>query len=292
VWKPEVPVYLYTGGLAGASAGLALFCGLRGEHAVARRAWATALAGSLASPALLVSDLGVPVRFLNMLRMFKVSSPMSVGSWILVGFGSTTAPAAAHALAGGRLGRLGRGAQVASAALGAPLASYTGALLASTSIPVWHHARAELPFVFCAGAAMSAGAVAVALAPVEEAQVARRLAVGGAIAELALIQGMERRLNRVGVGRPYHEGAAGKLARTATGLTAAGAALLAARGRRSRSAAGAAAALLTGGALAGRWAIFRAGFQSAARPQDTVDPQRARIRAGATHGAARSTAIA
>jgi hypothetical protein len=283
VWKPEIPFYFYAGGLAGASAGFALLSDLRGEHAVARRAWATALAGSVASPVLLISDLGVPARFFNMLRMFKVTSPMSVGSWILAGFGGATVPAAAHALTGGRFGALGRAAQVASALLGMPLASYTAALVTNTSIPAWHHARYELPFVFTAGAAVSAGAAAVALAPVDEAAAARRLAIGGAAAELALTLSMEQRLRRVGVGEPYHEGAAGKLAKAATALTAAGAGLLATHGRRSRAVAVGAAALLTAGAISERWAVFRAGFQSAARAQDTVGPQRERLAAGAAH---------
>jgi hypothetical protein len=290
VWTPEIPLYFYTGGLAGASAGLALVSDLRGEHAVARRAWATALAGGIASPALLISDLGVPARFLNMLRMFKVTSPMSVGSWILAAFGAATAPAALHALSGGRLGAAGRVAQIASAALGMPLSSYTAALVANTSVPVWHHARYELPFVFTAGAAASAGAAAVALAPVEQADAARRLAIGGGAIEIALTFAMEQRLRRAGVGAPYHEGAAGRLTKLATGLTAAGAAVLAVRGRRSRSAAVGGAALITGGAIAERWAVFRAGFQSAARPQDTVDPQRRRVAATAARGPARQDA--
>src|SRR5689334_18772091 len=145
---------------------------------MARRAWLLALGGSVVSPALLISDLGVPRRFLNMLRMFKVTSPMSVGSWILAAFGAATAPAAAHALTGGALRRPGRAAQVASAALGLPLSSYTAALIANTAVPVWHDARVELPVLFTAGAAASAGAAAVTLAPVKQAQAARRLAVG------------------------------------------------------------------------------------------------------------------
>ncbi len=290
VWTPEIPLYFYTGGLAGASAGLALLSDLGGEHAVARRAWLTALAAGTASPALLISDLGVPARFLSMLRMFKVTSPMSVGSWILAAFGTATAPATLHALTGGRLGAAGRAAQVASAALGMPLASYTAALIANTAVPVWHHARYELPFVFTAGAAASAGAAAVALAPVDQAGAARRLAIGGGAIEIGLTLAMERRLQRVGVGAPYHEGAAGRLAKLATGLTAAGAAVLAARGRRSRAAAIAGAAFITGGAIAERWAVFRAGFQSAARPQDTVDPQRERLTTTSAQGAARQDA--
>jgi hypothetical protein len=286
-WTPEIPAYLYTGGLAGASAGLALLSELRGEHAMARRAWATALAGALVSPALLISDLGQPKRFLHMLRMFKITSPMSVGSWILAAFGTATAPAAAHALLGGRLGGVGRGAQVGAAVLGLPLSSYTAALLSNTAIPVWHDARFELPFVFAAGAATSAGAVATMAAPVHEAGAARRLAVGGAVVEVVLTQAMERRLKSQGVGAPYHEGPAGLLAKLATVLTSLGAALVALRGGRSRAAAVGGGALLTAGAVAERWAIFRAGFQSARRPQDTIDPQRERIEQGRSSGAAR-----
>ena len=92
---------------------------------------------------------------------------------------------------------------------------------------------------------------------------------------------MEQRLGRVGVGTPYREGAAGRLAKLATGLTAVGAAVLAARGRRSRAAAISGAALVAGGAIAERWAVFKAGSQSAARPQETVEPQRRRVAAGA-----------
>jgi formate-dependent nitrite reductase membrane component NrfD len=289
-WTPEIPMYFYTGGLAGASAGLALLSELHGEHAAARRVWALALAGAIASPALLISDLGVPRRFLHMLRMFKVTSPMSVGSWILAAFGAATAPAALHAWTDGGLGAAGRAAQIGSGALGLPLASYTAALVANTSIPVWHHARYELPFLYVAGAAVSAGAAAVMVSPVREASAARRLAIGGSVAEIALMKAMEHRLARTGVGAPYHEGAAGALAKLATGLTAGGVALLAARGHRSRPAATGAGALLTAGAIAERWSVFRAGFQSAARPQDTVRLQRARIDSGLVRGAARRIA--
>jgi hypothetical protein len=289
-WTPEIPLYFYVGGLAGASAGLALACESEDERSAARRAWATALAGAAVSPALLISDLGRPRRFLHMLRMLKVTSPMSVGSWVLAGFGTAVAPAALHAWTGGRLGDAGRAAQLASGVLGMPLAAYTGALVANTAIPVWHEARYELPFVFVAGAAMSAGAAGVLLSPVAEAGPARRLALGGAAVELVLTQLMERRLRRRGVGGPYREGASGRLAKIATALTAVGGVVLAARAQRSRGAAIVAGGLLTGGALAERWAVFRAGFQSAARPQDTVAPQRERIAAGRARGAARARA--
>lgn len=280
VWTPEIPSYFYVGGLAGASAAFALASDLNGEHAAARRAWLVAFGGSVLSPALLISDLGRPARFLNMLRMFKVTSPMSVGSWVLAGFGTATAPATAHAVLHGGLGRAGRGAQVASAVLGLPLAAYTAALVANTAVPVWHHARRELPFLFVFGGAASAGAMAAMLAPVEEAGAARRLAVLGAAGELATKHLMEHRLRAEGVGTPYEEGPAGALGRAAEALTLAGAGVLGVAGGRSRRWALAGGALLTAGALAERWSVFRAGFQSVARPQDTVVPQqRTRARA-------------
>src|SRR5215212_6840213 len=83
VWTWEIPWYFFTGGLAGGSAALGFTAGALGNERLARRAWANATAGVVVSPALLISDLGRPARFLNMLRMVKLTSPMSVGSWVL-----------------------------------------------------------------------------------------------------------------------------------------------------------------------------------------------------------------
>lgn len=287
VWTWEIPLYFYTGGLAGASAGLAVLSEARGNDVLARRAWSAALGGIAVSPALLTSDLGRPKRFLNMLRMFKVTSPMSVGSWILSLSGATTTLAAANALLGW-FPRVGRVAKPSAALLGLPLSTYTGALLANTAVPVWHEARRELPFVFGSGAALSAGALAVILTPPENAAPARRLALVGAVAEGALKQGMERRLG--GHGDPYRDGASatsGKLSRV---CLAAGATLLGLRGGRSRLAAAVGGALLTGGAVAARMSVFRAGFTSASDPRYVVGPQRAGIQHGTRRGAARGEA--
>jgi hypothetical protein len=100
---------------------------------------------------------------------------------------------------------------------------------------------------------------------------------------------MHRRLKAIGVGDAYHNGAAGILTRVAAGLSLGGAAVVAGPGRRSRRAAVAGAALLTAAAMTERWSVFRAGFWSARRPQDTVDPQRGRNRDGRTAGAPRNT---
>src|SRR5215218_8595674 len=90
VWTWEVPCYFFVGGLAGASAPLALAAQAAGNRPLERRAWLTALAGAAVSPALLVSDLGRPERFLHMLRMVKPTSPMSLGAWALTVFGAAT----------------------------------------------------------------------------------------------------------------------------------------------------------------------------------------------------------
>jgi Polysulphide reductase, NrfD len=289
VWTPEIPWYFFLGGLGGASGGLAYLSELRGSEVLARRAWLIALAALGMSPVLLISDLGRPERFLHMLRMFKVTSPMSVGSWVLAGSGTTTGLAALHATTG-RLGSLARVGRPAAAALGLPLATYTGALLSQTAVPVWHEARRELPALFAAGAAASAGAAATAMTPVAHAGPARRLALVGAVAELALVGAMDRRLGELG--QPYHEGAGGNFSQAARGLTAAGALLLGARAQRSRAAAVLGGGMMLAGALCERWSVFKAGFQSARDPSYTVAPQRRRIAEARTRASAAAAAAA
>jgi formate-dependent nitrite reductase membrane component NrfD len=297
IWKPEIPWYFFTGGLGGASAGLAYLAGLRGNELLARRAWATAMAGVGVSPALLISDLGKPSRFLNMLRMFKVTSPMSVGSWILAASGATTGLAALDALLdasprlGGRsrsrrlLARAGHAARPASALLGLPLASYTGGLIAQTAVPGWHEARRELPSLFAAGGAASAGAALTALTPVAYARPARRLALVGCAAELIGVAAIEQRLGELA--EPYHVEAAGVYGRVARALTVAGALTIGAYAARSRPAAVAGGAMVLAGALCERWSVFKAGFQSARDPRYTVGPQRKRVAGGRRRGASR-----
>ncbi len=284
VWTWEIPLYFFTGGMAGASSGLAFLAGVRGNEVLARRAWAAALAGIAASPPLLISDLGRSERFLNMLRMFKVTSPMSVGSWILSGAGATTALAAADAWTG-RLGWAGRVARPLSALLGLPLATYTAALVANTAVPAWHEAYRMLPFAFGSGAALSAGAAAVALTPLDYAAPARRLALGAAVAEVGAMELMERRLGEHG--EPYSEGQAGRFGKLGRACVLGGAALLAWRGRRSRPASVGAGGLLAAGAIGARFTVFHAGLQSAADPKYVIRPQRAEIERGQRRGAAR-----
>lgn len=285
VWSWEIPVYFHTGGVAGASAGLAYLSGLRGNHVLAQRAWAAAMAGLAVSPALLISDLGRPERFLNMLRMFKLTSPMSVGSWVLSGSGASSSLAAANAWTG-LFPRAARVAGPAAALFGLPLSTYTAALLADTSVPVWRESRRLLPFVFGTGAALGAGAVGVIVTPVDNAGPARRLAVAAAAIEGPLMEVMMRRVGNHG--EVYRSGVTRKLASVSRACIVGGGALLAARGRRSRVASVLGGALLSAGALATRWAVFTAGFASAADPKYVVGPQREAIEQGRRKGASRS----
>jgi formate-dependent nitrite reductase membrane component NrfD len=273
VWQPEIPFYLFFGGIAGASSLLHAGARLAGNETLARRSLLIGAVADVASPILLVSDLGRPERALNMFRVFKVTSPMSVGSWVLLVSGGASSTAALLELVG-KWKPVKVAAELVSALAGPPLATYTGTLLADTSIPVWHEARQELPWLFGASASASAGAAGAMFVPPGHAGPARRLAVGGVAATLALTEGMKRRLGFVG--EVYEQDAAGKLARVAKGCGVAGAALLAARGKRSRAAAVAGGALVLAGELALRWSVFRAGFQSARDPRYVVVPQRER----------------
>jgi formate-dependent nitrite reductase membrane component NrfD len=208
-----------------------------------------------------------------MLRVFKVSSPMNVGAWILFVNGGASISAAALEAAG-LLAPLRGLAELVSGLSGPPLATYTGVLLADTAVPVWHEARRELPWLFGSSAAASAGAAACMLLDPNDAGPARRLAVGGVAAEGAFMQAMERRLGEVG--EVYKQEAAGTFARAAKVLATGGAALVATRGRRSRRAAALGGALICAGEVCLRFSVFKAGFQSARDPKYTVRPQRER----------------
>lgn len=279
VWQPEIPFYFWTGGIAGACSVLHGIARLTGNHRLGKRALLIGAAADTASPLLLVSDLGRPERFLHMLRMFKVTSPMSVGSWILLFSGGASNTAAVMELLDPlplvhALRPVKWAAELVSFLSGPPLATYTGALIANTAIPVWSEARDELPWLFGSSAAASAGAALAIATPPEHAAPARRAAVGGSAAALALMFAMEKRLGFVG--EVYKQGDAHRYGRIAKVATAAGAGLIALAGRRSRTAATVGGALVLGGELALRWSVFRAGFQSARDPKYTVIPQKQR----------------
>jgi formate-dependent nitrite reductase membrane component NrfD len=276
VWQPEIPFYFFTGGIAGGCSVLHGLARLARQDRLAKTSLYVGAAADVVSPILLISDLGRPERFLNMLRVFKVTSPMSVGSWVLfVSGGASTTAAVLRAL--GILKPVKVAAEAVSFLAGPPLTTYTGTLLADTAIPVWHEARRELPWLFGASASASAGAATTLFLPPREAGPARRLAILGSAGVLGLKEVMQRRLGFVG--EVYEQEEAGRYGRLAKGLTAAGAGLLALGGKRSRAAAVTGSALVLAGELALRWSVFKAGFQSARDPRYTVIPQREHLAA-------------
>ena len=236
----------------------------RGNRPLATSALLNSLVGLGLSMPFLILDLGRPERFLNMLRVVKPTSPMSIGTWLLSGFSAATGAAVAGELLSAVKplpvsGPLSLTAQGAAALLGTGVATYTAALVSDTAVPAWHEGRHEMPFIFAGSASASAGGAAAIFTPTAEAGPARRLAIGGAIVEVAASELMKRRLGPIA--RPYTEGTVKLLDRLSTALTVGGAALLGTLGRR-RPAAIAGGALLLAGSLCKRFAIFRAGFES------------------------------
>jgi formate-dependent nitrite reductase membrane component NrfD len=199
VWTWEVPVYFWFGGMAAGSSFVALACDLAGDEKSARIARRVSLAVLMPSPPLLIADLGRPARFLNMLRIFKPRSPMSMGSWALMAFSTGSA-------AGVGLDLLGRhrAAKVAgflNAVVGGYFGSYTGVLLASTAVPLWSRSRLFLGPIFVAtGTATGAAATRLALVAcgLPEGHPTRRalgtVETAAMAAELVLSEVNERRL--------------------------------------------------------------------------------------------------
>jgi hypothetical protein len=169
VWTWQVPLYFFMGGIAGMSAVIASGAAIFHQVDLARAAmWVSAIAGAILSPILLIMDLGRPRLFLNMLRVFKHRSAMSMGAWILSLFGACVVPGLialelhAHQIFTGGLDQLLRVAAgffiFGSAIFGTLLATYTGVLLGATAIPAWFLHRTLLPIHFgTAGLGSAAG---------------------------------------------------------------------------------------------------------------------------------------
>src|SRR3954465_1970154 len=104
-WTWEIPLYFFVGGAAGAAAVVGAVANYTGaDRKLVRDARWIAAAGTVLSPALLIADLGKPMRFLNMMRVFKPQSPMSVGVWTLVGFSAGASATAFAQLLSDRYG--------------------------------------------------------------------------------------------------------------------------------------------------------------------------------------------
>jgi hypothetical protein len=169
VWTWQIPIYFFVGGFGGMSAVIALAATIFHDLNLARAAMWLAAIGVVLSPLLLILDLGRPHLFINMLRVFKPQSAMSMGAWILTGFGASVVPGLialelhTHQIFPGRLDHLLRIAAsifiFGSAIFGTLLATYTGVLIGATAIPAWFLHRTLLPIHFGTAGLGSAAAV-------------------------------------------------------------------------------------------------------------------------------------
>jgi formate-dependent nitrite reductase membrane component NrfD len=266
VWTWEVPLYFWFGGMAAGSCFVALACDLAGDEKSARIARRVSLAAVTPSPVLLIMDLGRPARFLNMLRIFKPRSPMSMGAWCLVGFSTLQAAAVGLDLLGRRRGA--RAVNGANAVLGGYLGSYTGVLLAATAVPLWTRSRLFLGPIFVSTATATGAAasrLALVAAGLPEGHPIRtalgRVETGAMTAELLLSEVNERRLGDVGAALEH--GTPGRQFRAAKWLVRAGLSLRLVRARTGRPAHDVASLMYLLAGLLFRYAWVGAGRHSA-----------------------------
>ena len=288
-WGHEVGAYLFLGGVAAGSGLLAAGAQLTGRPTLRRNARLSGLVAVTLSAAALVKDLGRPERFVNMLRTIKLTSPMSLGSWILSAFSAGIGVAAVSEIDRMTGDRLPLGplrpvlrAAEGTAGLGAavfapPLGVYTAVLLADTATPTWNAAHEDLPFVFVSSASLAASGLAMITTPVAETGPARRLAVLGVVGDLVAMKVMERRMDPVSA-EPLHHGTPGRLLKWSERLVIAGGLGTLLGGRRRSIAVLSGCALMAASALT-RFGVFEAGLESARDPRYTIEPQKRRLAA-------------
>ena len=282
-----IATYFFVGGLAGAAQVIAQVAELVGsleDRPVVRSGRYLALVGSLVSPLLLIKDLHTPSRWYNMLRIFRPTSPMSIGSWTLAGFGTLSGLAAVSQALGDAFGlrplrRLSSLFGLPAAALGMLMSTYTGVLLSATSTPIWSVAYRHLPALFGATAVASASA-AMSLLLARSASAPRlalrrldRLALVAGLVQLAVAASAEREWKRTRVFGPLESAPLALVDRAAVqglgiGLPLVVHGVQALTGRRSTGLSVLAALATLAGAFAERAVIVFAGNRSADRPED------------------------
>lgn len=289
VWSLDIPLYYYVGGAAGAALALGAAVQLAANNGDLRRFskhchW-IGIIGSTAGAALLIHDLGKPSRFLHMMRVFRPTSPMNMGVWILSGAAPTAISAGVLGGRGGVLGALGDAAGYGSGVFGIALAAYTGVLVSNTAIPAWQEARRWMPILFAASAAASAGSILDLLYDDPRAnRIAFLFGNVGRLAELAAGSQVEQAASVVPkVGEPYRKGGASTLWKAAKVLTAASLVVSVIPGKspKKRRIAG---ILGTLGSLALRFAVHYIGNASAREPRASFEQQRARVGQAAFSG--------
>ena len=274
--------YIFLAGLSGSSAllsGLADAVGGRRFAPMVRRArWLATLAPTVGS-ALLVWDLHTPKRFYNMLRVAKATSPMSIGTWILMAFTAGSLPAVAaqflaHVLKGPPwLRTAARVAHAPAAVAGAGLSVYTASLLAATSTPTWAASPRSLAVRFAASSVASgASALLLGERDPDTRRALETVAAGALAVELGAAVVHERALERKGLGEAAKTrwGRVETILATGVGVAAPLALLglsLALGRRRPRALADAAAVATLAGSALLRVSVMAVGDESASRPE-------------------------
>ncbi len=290
-WTWEVPLYFFVGGIAGVSSVIALAAQLfGGSPQLIRMALWMAIGGAAICPIFLISDLGRPARFLNMLRVFKWRSPMSMGTWILVTFSGC----AFMALVGNELPYFGYSGEwitalrwvgeFSGAVMGLLLATYTGVLVGATAIPVWNQHHRLLPTHFLtSGLGCSSGLLELFGFLIPGTQI-----IGYAAAGIETLIGVVLELQHGVVEEPLHQGRSGWTMRVAGTLE--GPIALIVRIVWGGTATGryAAALCFLVGALCSRYAWVWAGRASARNPQALFAVQRAAMKGRATAAGAKA----
>ena len=270
-WSWEVPVYFFAGGAAGAAAVVAEFAQLTGAEAeLVKDARTIAAIGAILSPALLVSDLGVPSRFLNMLRVFKVQSPMSVGVYIVSLFGPSATAAKivnwTRRNGSGTVLKIIEGTAGLFAALsGLGMATYTGVLIGATAIPVWNENIDTLPVHF-ALSGLAAGVSAIQLMGHEESRALTILGLAASAGET--LEGVKLELEKKPASEAIKKGLSGAITRLGGVLSgplplALRLAAMFTKDSRSKNLVRAASAASLAGSLLTRVGWIRAGHSSA-----------------------------
>lgn len=239
-WIWSIPTYFYVGGVAGVSAAFGaaaqIFAPDSMRSLVTRSRWIGTFGGAM-SAGLLIHDLGRPERFFNMLRVFRPSSPMSMGSWILSVFSTCVGGAAALPFGPRFIRPLAYPLGLLAGALGLALSGYTGVLLSQTAVPVWQVSYRTMPVMFLAsGAAASAAFLEFFSLNRPETRAVERFGLMGKVIELLAAIILERDASRIErVGEPLKTGLSGVLWQTAKALTLAGILLSLAPGKADRS---------------------------------------------------------
>jgi len=279
VWSVDIPLYYYVGGAAGAALALGAAVQVSGSgrdlRSFAQQCHWMGVAGSSIGAAFLIHDLGRPERFLFMLRVFRPTSPMNLGAWILAGAAPTAIATALFINRRGLLGWLGESAGYASGVFGAALATYTGVLVANSAVPVWQEARRWMPPLFASSAMASAAAILDLFDHPRRAQrIVQAFGTVGRVGEVASGRMVEASASRIAkVGEVLHSGAPAKLWNVAKVLTTASLVVTFLPGK-SCGKRRLAAVLATAGSLCLRFAVHYVTNASARDPRASFEQQR------------------